>query len=134
MNDGSLEVSDAKRVRRPKLLMKKELKDRRVTWYSLNEEVKGSVNSQVRRYRVEEFLDGMEEPNSHESTKEEGDLKITFSLFAEAKGKKAEWPEKDLENVFPSLEPLGSALMKRTHAEKIGIFVGYEKQKEGAKP
>lgn len=52
---------------------------------------------------------------------------------AHAKGKRAEWPEEDLEKVFVLFKPLGDALLKATGAEKLAIFVGFEKKK-GVKP
>jgi hypothetical protein len=131
--DKELSYCLKKSLNRRELQAEKDTKDRRITWYSLREKARNKINTEVRRYRVEEFLGNMKESNSHESVKEEGDLKITFSVFAEAEGKTAEWPENDLEKVFVAFEPLGDTLLKKTGAEKLAIFVGFEK-KEGVKP
>lgn len=123
-----------------KLLMEKgEVKaeqdthDRRKTWYWLNDKKGADVKAEVRRYLVKQFLDSMVEPSSFEAHKRQGSLEITFSVFAEAKGKKAVWPEDDFRRTFPAFQSFGEVFMKEKGLDRFAIFVGWEK-KESVKP
>jgi hypothetical protein len=100
--------------------------DRRKAIYFPNNIPK--LEAQNRRYHVEEFLGNMNPSNSHEDIRLENNMQITFSLFAEGKGK-PKWPEDTLKLAFQGFQPLGEAYMKgKKGLDKFAIFVGFEKK------